>query len=114
MRYIRYAFLAALAVCLITVALANRSFVTLKALPTELANLLGVSATIDLPSFVVIFGGVIAGLLIGFLWEWLREAKIRSEASRAKKQVGKLEREVSRLRGEKHEGKDEVLALLEE
>lgn len=114
MRYIRYAFLAALAVCLITVAIANRQLVSLKAMPTDLANLIGVSPSIELPLFVVIFGGLIAGLLIGFIWEWLREHKIRSEANRAKKTVGKLEKEVSRLRGEKHEGKDEVLALLED
>lgn len=114
MRYIRYAFLAALAVCLITVALANRQFVTLQAMPTDLANLIGVSPSIELPLFVVIFGGLIAGLLIGFVWEWLREHRIRSEANRAKKTVGKLEKEVTRLRGQKHEGKDDVLALLEE
>ncbi len=114
MRYIRYAFLAALAICLVTVALANSQVVTLKALPDDFAGLLGVSPQIDLPLFIVIFGGLIAGLLIGFIWEWLREHKIRAEANRTKKTVSKLEREVTRLRGEKHEGKDEVLALIED
>jgi hypothetical protein len=30
------------------------------------------------------------------------------------REIRKLEREVARLKGEKHEGKDEVLALLDE
>ena len=36
MRYIRYAILASIAVGLIVIAMANRSFVTVQALPAEL------------------------------------------------------------------------------
>ncbi len=85
MKYIRYLFLLCLAVVLIAVALA----------------------------FVVIFGGVVAGLLIGFVWEWLREHKHRVEVDRKAREVGKLEREVKKLKGEKNRGKDDVLALLD-
>lgn len=46
MRYIRYAFLAALGVVLITVALANRGDVTLNILPGELSGFLGWSWSI--------------------------------------------------------------------
>lgn len=114
MRYIRYAFLACLGVVLVAVALANRGAVELQLLPQTLADFLGVNYRISLPLFLVIFGGIVAGLLIGFLWEWLREHKHRAEATRRSREVGKLKREVRRLRGEKHEGKDEVLALLDE
>ncbi|OWU85750.1 phosphoribosylanthranilate isomerase [Oceanicola sp. 22II-s10i] len=113
MRYIRYAFLAILAVALISVALANRDFVTLTLLPSGIARIVGMNPSIDLPLFVVIFAGIVAGLLIGFVWEWLREHKHRAEARRNAKEAGKLEREVRRLKGEKHKGKDEVLALIE-
>lgn len=113
-RYIRYAFLAVVAIALVAVAAANRAPVTLRALPDELAGLVGMNPQIQLPLFLVVFGGVIGGLLIGFLWEWLREAKHRSEATRQKRAAQNLSREVQKLRGEKHEGKDEVLALLEE
>ncbi|GGE41071.1 phosphoribosylanthranilate isomerase [Primorskyibacter flagellatus] len=113
MRYIRYLFLAVLGVALIAVALANREIVSLKLLPEGLARIAGMNQSVELPLFAVIFGGAIVGLLIGFVWEWLREHKHRAEASRKQREVGKLEREVKKLKGEKHRGKDEVLALLD-
>ncbi|MGB2202366.1 MAG: lipopolysaccharide assembly protein LapA domain-containing protein [Pseudooceanicola atlanticus] len=113
MKYIRYLFLACLGVALIAVALANRNMVSLKLMPDGLSRIVGMNQTIDLPLFVVIFGGVVAGLLIGFVWEWLREHKHRVEVNRKAREVGKLEKEVKRLKGEKNKGKDEVLALLD-
>jgi len=114
MRYIRYAFLAVLAIALMGLALANRSIVTLKSMPDGLPDPLGLSRSIELPLFVVIFGGIVFGLMIGFIWEWMREYKHRAEVSRKSREVRQLEREVTKLKGEKHEGKDEVLALLED
>ena len=114
MRYIRYACIAIFALALIAVALANRGMVTLELLPGEIAGLFAVTPSVELPLFVVIFGGIIAGLLVGFIWEWLREHTIRAENSRNAREVRRLEREIKRLKTEKHEGKDEVLALLDE
>ncbi|HBQ36224.1 MAG TPA: DUF1049 domain-containing protein [Rhodobacteraceae bacterium] len=113
MRYIRYAFYLVLAICLVTVAMANRGAVTLHLLPEQLAGFAGLPNTLELPLFVIIFGGIIAGLLVGFVWEWLREHKIRSEAAKARRDVKDLEREVVRLKGEKPADQDEILALLE-
>lgn len=113
MRYIRYLILAVIGVALIAVALANRELVSLTLLPEGLARIVGMNQSISLPLFVVIFLGVAAGVLIGFIWEWLREHKHRAEVSRKSKEVGKLEREVKKLKGEKNKGKDEVLALLD-
>ena len=114
MRYIKYLFLAAFGIVLIAVALANRQLVTLKVLPGELAGLFSMNPSVELPLFLVIFGGIVVGLLVGFVWEWFREAAIRSEATRASREVRKLEREVKRLKVDKHKDKDEVLALLDE
>ncbi|WP_299375947.1 LapA family protein [uncultured Tateyamaria sp.] len=114
MRYIRYACIAVFAIALIAVALANRGMVTLNLLPTEVAGMFAVAPSIELPLFVVIFGGIVAGLLIGFVWEWLREHAIRAENARNAREVRRLEREVKRMKSEKHEGQDEVLALLDE
>lgn len=114
MRYIRYAFLGALGVVLISVALANRSVVTITLLPAPLADLLGFNFSASLPLFIVIFGGIVAGLLIGFVWEWLREYKIRAAAGRAERALKDSQREVRRLKGKQNENKDEVLALLDE
>ena len=58
MKYIRYLFLACLGVALIAVALANRNMVSLKLMPDGLSRIVGMNQTIDLPLFVVIFGGV--------------------------------------------------------
>lgn len=114
MRYLRYAFLAILAVALITVALANRESVTLNLLPQELAGFLGWSWSLTLPLFVVIFAGVIAGVLIGFVWEWFREHKIRAEGARNRKERDQLAREVKTLREPKKRTGDDVLALIDD
>lgn len=114
MRYLRYAFLAALAVCLVTVALANRGAVTLHLLPEGLTGFLGFSWSITLPLFIIIFGAIIAGVLIGFVWEWLREHKHRAEGARAKRSAARLEREVKAIKTPESKTGDDVLALLEE
>ena len=43
MRYIRYAFLAVLAIALVSVALANRGMVTLTLLPSGLSDMAGLN-----------------------------------------------------------------------
>lgn len=83
-------------------------------LPPELASLLGMNRSIELPLFIVIFGGIVAGLLIGFFWEWLREHKHRAAAVRGQSEVKKLERELRRTKAERDKDKDEILALLDE
>lgn len=114
LRYLKLAVLAIIAVGLVSVALANREMVTLQLLPAGLVDVFGVNWSLELPLFGVMFGGVGIGLLIGFIWEWLREYKHRREASVQSREARRLEREVTRLKGEKHKDKDEVLALLEE
>jgi len=112
MRYLRLILLVALAVALVAVAMGNRAPVTLHLLPGDLALLLGVDWALELPLFLVVFASIIIGLLIGFVWEWLREHKHRSAARRSGKSVGKLERELAAMRDATHLPGDDVLALL--
>jgi uncharacterized integral membrane protein len=112
-RYLRYAFLAVVAIVLITVALANREPVTLRLLTDDLAAATGIRNQVTLPLFLVIFGGVIAGLVIGFIWEWLREHKHRAQAAAQRRERERLERELDRLKQKDGDRKDDVLALLE-
>lgn len=114
MRYVRYFCIAVFAIALIAVALANRGMVELRVLPAEVAHWFAVSPQVTLPLFLVILGSILAGLLVGFIWEWIREYGERAEAARQAREMRRLEREVARLKGEKHKGKDEVLALLDE
>ena len=114
MRYIRYAILAVIAICLITVALANRGPVTLNLLPGEVSRLLGLpDFSVTLPVFIVIFLGIVAGLLLGLVWEWLREHKDRGAAGRQRGEKERLAREVERVKSQSPETGDDVLAMLE-
>lgn len=114
-RTLRLIFLAAVGLVLLIVALANRGAVTLRLLPEETGAFFGWEWSVQLPLFLVIFGGIVAGLLLGFVWEWLREAKHRAEAARRRGEVARLEREVSDLKGRTGTPpEDDVLALLHE
>lgn len=113
MRYIRYLFLAIIGIALLIVALANREAVTVTALPSELAEFAGVNYTISQPLFVIIFVSIVAGILLGFVWEWLREHKHRAEASTQRRAREALEREMTQLKGPAKKGGEDVLALIE-
>lgn len=110
MKYLRYLTLLVIGIFLITVALANREIVDLHALPPDVAAALGVDWTIRLPLFLVGFGGVVIGLLIGFVWEWLREHRYRATAKTMTREVERLERRVA----VSDRPQDEVLALLDQ
>lgn len=112
-RTLRYVLLALLAIVLLTVALANRNLVTLRALPDDLAAFAGLGWQIEVPMFAVIFASIVAGVLIGFVWEWFREHKYRAEATSKTREVSKLERELAVMRDTKPEQQDDVLALLD-
>ena len=90
MRYIRYACIALFAVALVSVALANRNIVTLQVLPVEISGWFAVNPSIQLPLFIVILGSIIVGLLVGFVWEWIREHGHRAEAARQARERRRL------------------------
>ena len=113
MRFIKYLFLAVVALVLVLLALANREPVTLTVLPDNLAEWVNWNFIVTLPPFLVILGGIVAGLLIGFVWEWFREHRQRAEAKAQRRERDRLAREVAQLRGQKRESQDDVLALVE-
>ena len=114
MRYLRYAFLGVLGIVLISVSLANRGSVTLTLMPEDLAALLGFNLSLSLPLFLVVLGGIAAGLVIGFVWEWMREFRIRREAEAKRRELRRLEREVTQLKRKENRGRDDVLVILDE
>ena len=113
MRYLRYLVFGSIAVGLVIVALANRGEVSLTLMPLVLGDLIGFNLQFQIPLFTVIFLGVMTGLLIGFVWEWLREMKHRTAAKTEHRQVVRLEREVSKLKSGTAKEQDDILALLE-
>lgn len=113
-RYLRILLLVLLGLSLLTVALANRAPVSVRLLPEDLAALTGLTWAMELPLFLVIFAGIIVGVLIGFVWEWFREHGHRATASQKSREVARLERELAVLKDSSSvPPKDEVLALLE-
>lgn len=116
MRILKYGFLAVLAILLVVVTLANRQMVTLSLLPGDLAVFSGLELSLKVPLFLVGMLGVAAGLLLGFLLEWVRETKHRSEANTQSREARRLAREVEVLKSDKRKaaGEDDVLALLED
>ena len=116
MRYIRYICIATFALALVCVALANRQLVQISMIPDFVQSEVqfAVVPEVRLPLFVIIIASIIVGIIVGFVWEWFREHSIRVEGSRNAREARKLARENKRLKAEKHEGKDEVLALLDE
>lgn len=113
LRYLKYFFVAFTGLVLLILALANRDAVPVRLMPADMGGLLGLNHVWNLPLFLVILGSVALGVLIGFVWEWLREMRIRQTARGKTREVSRLERELAVLRDQKEGPKDEVLALLE-
>ena len=112
-RAIRIVFLLLVGICLIVIAVANRSPVTLRLLPEELAGFFPSTPPIQVPVFLAIYGGIVLGLLIGFVWEWIREHKHRAEAAAKRSELAKLETEAEKIKKDAAGSDDEILALLE-
>lgn len=110
MRYVRYLILALIGLGLLLIASANRGAVTLHLIPGEFVPYIGRDWTADLPLYLVILAAVAVGVLLGFVWEWLREHKHRKVAARSTREARQLSREVEKL---KPSPKDEVLAIIE-
>ena len=112
MRIIRWVILGALTIALVTIALANREAMTVRLLPEPLEGLFGFSWQITLPIFLVLVIAMGVGVLLGFVWEWVREHKHRSEAASEKRLRRELEKQVKSTAPPKGET-DEILALVE-
>ena len=84
----------------------------IRILPSELEGFFGGGMIFSIPIFVLFLCGVIFGLLVGFVWEWIREMKHRSASSRKSKELAKVENELSQLKRESGQNEDEIMLLL--
>ena len=84
----------------------------IRILPSEVEGFLGGGMIFSIPIFVLFLCGVIFGLFVGFVWEWIREMKHRSASSRKSKELAKVENELSQLKRESGQNEDEILLLL--
>jgi lipopolysaccharide assembly protein A len=114
LRVLKYLFLCAVMVALVLMALANRDSVVVEMMPASLAGWFGIQYAVELPLFLVILGGVMVGILVGFVWEWLREHRHRADARTHKRAAEALEREIKTLKGGTGDpAKDDILALVD-
>ena len=81
-------------------------------LPSELNGFLGVGVSLSIPVFVLFLSGVIFGLFVGFVWEWIREMKHRSASNRKSRDLAKVQNELNKLKRDSGQNEDEVLLLL--
>ncbi|WP_017998015.1 LapA family protein [Paracoccus sp. N5] len=114
MRAIRFAFFVILAVVLVLVAAANRDMITVSLLPPAVAPFAGGQWSLTMPAFVALFLAMVFGVLVGLIWEWLRESHLRAESSRRAQHLADLQREMGHLRqAQAAAPRDEVLAILD-
>lgn len=113
MRYVRMLLVALLAIILVGVALANRQLVTVGLFPGRLDRYMGGDWQVQMPLFLVIILALLAGMILGLVWEWVRETTVRQESARRAHELQLLEREVRGLRVTHHAPRDEVLAILD-
>lgn len=119
MKYLRYALLAVVLILSVTVALANRAPVSLSLWPDTVSAFTGFGVAVTLPLFAIVGLSVALGLVLGLVWEWLRERGQRVDAKRNR-------RELDRLRADQNAApaapaaptgnvpRDRVLAILDE
>ena len=114
-RYLKFLFLAVLGLILFVLALANRDMVVLRVVTDDAARVLGIPNQVSLPLFAVILAALVAGIIVGLVWEWFREHQYRAEASRKRREAEALKRDLNQIKGpgKTGTGADDVLALLE-
>lgn len=113
MRFVKYLVLALIALALVVIGFANRAPITLTLFPENLVPFTKFNAAITLEVYQVVFVSIALGLLLGFFWEWAREHKHRAAVVRERREKSKLATEVKKLKADKPEGKDEILALVD-
>lgn len=115
MKALRYALLAVVLALCVTVALANRDPVTLALWPDTVTAFLGFGYALTLPLFAMVGGAVGLGLVLGLVWEWLRERGMRVEGARARRELDKVRSGQAPAQppaGPANPPRDQVLAIL--
>jgi uncharacterized integral membrane protein len=109
MRTIRLVLIIIIALSLMILAFANMTPVDLRLLPESLMP--GLPVLTGIPVAVVIIFALFMGLVLGFLMEFVREAKDRRKLAEKRREVGELRDENSRLVQRLEEHGDEIGAI---
>jgi len=112
LRFIKTIILGVILVALVLIAVANRDPMTVNLVPEALAGLLPIQNALTLPKYMILLAAIAVGLLIGYLFEYIREHKHRRKVNERSREVSKLETEVAKLRKKTGDDQDDVVALL--
>ncbi len=110
MRTIKLILLAIILIAIVLLAVANRQLVTVELLPQPLDQVLEVS--VQVPLFLVGLICILVGMVLGYIFEWLREHKYRRRAAQKSREAEQLSRELDRTKKASKSG-DDVLALID-
>lgn len=108
MRTIKTALTIVIVFVLMLIVAANLQFVTLKLLPPALAT---TDWSIDLPLAAVVAAGILVGIFLGLVLEYLREAKHRSRISEQRAEIRRLKAENAELARRAGVDSDEMALL---
>ncbi|MEJ6389775.1 LapA family protein [Gymnodinialimonas ulvae] len=113
-RYLKILFLVVVALALVLLFFANNAPVTLHLMPDELAAAVGLRNEYTTSLFFVVVAALLVGIIVGFIWEWLREYRYRAEAKTQRREAQRLNQEVAQMKGRTSDSDDDVLAILDQ
>ena len=90
MRLIRWMFWGSIALILIGFAIANRHPVIVSVDPTDASAPL---FALEMPLYLAVFSGLLAGLLIGGMATWLKQGKYRSTVRQQGRELERIHRQ---------------------
>ncbi len=89
MKLVSWVFMALLGLAIIILSIGNKADVTFSFYPLPFE--------MDVPLFVLILAGAFLGVLLGSLKTWMNDGKARRENRQNKREVVKLQGEITRL-----------------
>ncbi|MCJ2012349.1 LapA family protein [Methylobacterium sp. J-076] len=94
-RFLKSLLLLPVAAVVILLAVANRAPVPLSFDPV---NTDAPVFSVSLPLYVILFGAVALGIVVGGVFTWLGQGRVRASARHHRREASRYEREVNRLR----------------
>ena len=94
-RFLKSLVLLPVAAVVILLAVANRAPVQLSFDPV---NVDAPAFSVNLPLYAILFGAVALGIVVGGVFTWLGQGRVRANARYHRREATRYEREVNRLR----------------
>lgn len=110
MRIVKFLVVGSVGLVLVILGVANMRPVTLSLLPDGVpSRTISDSLSVpDVPLSVVIFAAILLGVVIGELFEWLREHKHRREVKNRGQEIAILRAENARLKAKLSDPKEDL------